>query len=397
MFYQTRLKSVSAGGAIDAAGKRLTFVGNNPAQVGDTVWTDGKIIFGHVTLRSTPLIIVERGGVPVAFADREGNYLFGYFTPNGDFKRVDFKDYNSGVIFNSDRDLVNFPSYYGTGADVNVLRPTSTIDIRVNRLQAVSSAVDSKGIPDGVYTLEVQFYPPHNPYAPYGPPPFKSFGASFVILRKNGQILQRINYEELELRILANISSQSDSQWASANTYYINTLLDDKGSVSFWKFFVHNCNDVGHGDQCDFVAFDLSGNLFLSQRNLNRGDIVQVPIQNDFSIEVSVDWPDAGLAPGAGPGTAPIFDLNGIFDSQHNLICKPPFSYTRLLMVERLRRGYLVGALGSDLYIVSKDGTQEKFDPGLPSKSYLLNFNLQKMRRIPHSNTKKISWEEPEY
>ena len=65
MYYQTKIKSLIAGGAIDTSGKRLQFIGNNPAQVGDMVWTDGRVIFGHTPIRGTPLMFTDEPKIPV--------------------------------------------------------------------------------------------------------------------------------------------------------------------------------------------------------------------------------------------------------------------------------------------------------------------------------------------
>lgn len=80
MFYQTKLRNVNGASATDVNGKHLKFVGFNPAQAGDTVWTDGKVIFGHIPCRSTP-VLDTLNGIPVL-----GNKLRGYFKKNGKFK-----------------------------------------------------------------------------------------------------------------------------------------------------------------------------------------------------------------------------------------------------------------------------------------------------------------------
>ena len=74
---------------VDAQGKKLQFMGNKFCKVGDTIWTDGKIIFGHTPIRGTPLIMPNvEGGIPVV-ADEitENKYTCGYFTLAGNFKR----------------------------------------------------------------------------------------------------------------------------------------------------------------------------------------------------------------------------------------------------------------------------------------------------------------------
>ncbi len=79
------------GCVIDAQGKRLQVMGNKLCQVGDKIWTDGKVIFGHTPLRSTPLVLPNiESGIPVV-ADEiksgENKYTCGYFTKAGVFKK----------------------------------------------------------------------------------------------------------------------------------------------------------------------------------------------------------------------------------------------------------------------------------------------------------------------
>ena len=90
MYYQTTVKNFSGGYVIDAQGKRLQVIGNKLCNIGDKIWTDGKIIFGHTPLRSTPLITPNvESGIPVV-ADEiksgENKYTCGYFTKSGVFK-----------------------------------------------------------------------------------------------------------------------------------------------------------------------------------------------------------------------------------------------------------------------------------------------------------------------
>lgn len=82
MFYSTTIKSVGYGGALDIYGNWLTFIGYLPVQVGDTVFTDGTVIFGNVPPRSSVTnIALEASGIPVLCAN-----LRGYFNKHGVFK-----------------------------------------------------------------------------------------------------------------------------------------------------------------------------------------------------------------------------------------------------------------------------------------------------------------------
>ena len=83
--YQTILRNVYGGMAIGANGERLQFIGNFPAKAGDSVWTDGNIIFGHIPQKasSIPYIPIAKSGIPVLLDDRQG-----YFSTGGSW--VDF-------------------------------------------------------------------------------------------------------------------------------------------------------------------------------------------------------------------------------------------------------------------------------------------------------------------
>lgn len=76
-YYKTQIKNVGTGYAIDISGKRLSFIGNYPCQAGDTVWTDGSVIFGNISNKSQNIIFDVQSGIPV-LADN----LRGYFDKN---------------------------------------------------------------------------------------------------------------------------------------------------------------------------------------------------------------------------------------------------------------------------------------------------------------------------
>ena len=82
MFYATKIQSVGYGYATDIHGKSLSFIGVLPVKAGDTVYTDGNIIFGHVPPRGAPAVFDELSGIPVLADD-----LRGYFTLQGVYKK----------------------------------------------------------------------------------------------------------------------------------------------------------------------------------------------------------------------------------------------------------------------------------------------------------------------
>lgn len=81
MFYQTQIKSLFGGGAVDTEGKRLIFIGYLPVKEGDTVYTDGTVIFGNAPPRGMPTIVDTPSGVPVL-----GDDLRGYFDKHARFR-----------------------------------------------------------------------------------------------------------------------------------------------------------------------------------------------------------------------------------------------------------------------------------------------------------------------
>lgn len=82
MFYATKIQSVSNGVAVDEHGRTLRFIGFLNVKAGDTVYTDGRVIFGNVKPKGGSDVVDEPGGIP-ALADN----LRGYFTKNGRYCR----------------------------------------------------------------------------------------------------------------------------------------------------------------------------------------------------------------------------------------------------------------------------------------------------------------------
>lgn len=73
---QVTVQSVGIGGVVDENGRSLKVIGNMPIQPGDTVWTDGRIVYGHRPVRPNVKPFVREGGVPFFLGDdREGGYI----------------------------------------------------------------------------------------------------------------------------------------------------------------------------------------------------------------------------------------------------------------------------------------------------------------------------------
>lgn len=77
--YRTRLTSLSPPRG--ERGELLTFIGDFPVVVGDTVWTDGKVIYGHFPRYDVPVLSITIGGVPVQ--PLSVSFESGYFTRAG--------------------------------------------------------------------------------------------------------------------------------------------------------------------------------------------------------------------------------------------------------------------------------------------------------------------------
>lgn len=88
MFYATKIKSVLNGAAVDVNGKRLSFIGYLPVKPGDTVFTDGNVIFGNAPPKGSPAVFDNPSGIPV-LADKstDDKDLRGYSDLRGKFKK----------------------------------------------------------------------------------------------------------------------------------------------------------------------------------------------------------------------------------------------------------------------------------------------------------------------
>lgn len=63
---QVVVRSVGVGGVVDDNGRSLRVIGNMPIKPGDTVWTDGRIVYGHRPVRPNVKPVIEAMMYPYA-------------------------------------------------------------------------------------------------------------------------------------------------------------------------------------------------------------------------------------------------------------------------------------------------------------------------------------------
>ena len=70
--YKARVDAVN-GTKVRAGGKWLTCIGNKPVKVGDSVWTDGRCIYGNDEECQTPIVITPNyEGIPILVENNKG-------------------------------------------------------------------------------------------------------------------------------------------------------------------------------------------------------------------------------------------------------------------------------------------------------------------------------------
>lgn len=63
---QVVVRSVGVGGVVDDNGRNLRVIGNMPIKPGDTVWTDGRIVYGHRPVRPNVKPVINETMYPYA-------------------------------------------------------------------------------------------------------------------------------------------------------------------------------------------------------------------------------------------------------------------------------------------------------------------------------------------
>lgn len=83
--YTTRVTQSAGGAIIDENGRTLRPIGNLRINDGDSVWTDGKIVYGHVPVKPIVNLFYQRGGIPVCGLNGE---YYGMIYKNGRFESM---------------------------------------------------------------------------------------------------------------------------------------------------------------------------------------------------------------------------------------------------------------------------------------------------------------------
>lgn len=98
----TKIRSVGAGFVTDENGRCLQVIGSLPIKAGDTVWTDGRIAYGHRPIRPSVKPVFDTSGIPVL-----GKNLDGYVSKEGKYKDNKWGVANNGNNFflNNENDI----------------------------------------------------------------------------------------------------------------------------------------------------------------------------------------------------------------------------------------------------------------------------------------------------
>ncbi len=186
MFYRTQIKSVTTYGAVDMAGRPLSFIGYLPVKAGDWVYTDGRVIFGNVPPRGSAVTFSdEPSGVPVLGNEE----LSGYFSKSGRFKKYSIAQ---------DDWIVNSDEKFAHGAEF--IDETKVIDAGFS--ERGEKLVATNGFYRDSRTLKTNFFIctfDYRTWYRYGDPPYVWFAdiynykqilgsESFLNEYKNAQI-----------------------------------------------------------------------------------------------------------------------------------------------------------------------------------------------------------------
>ena len=163
----TTVASVGDGAITDANGCRLQMIGNLPVQPGDTVWTDGHIVYGHRPVRPSVKPLAQQGGIP--FACTGEDRPFGYILRNGrvillsEMEQDD--DYTIYMIHNwlyTDPSKLYYEYFYahGVGTDFYLdifCTPQSVFTAEYDRLDAPFRGMPYTSMKENVWGIETEY------------------------------------------------------------------------------------------------------------------------------------------------------------------------------------------------------------------------------------------------
>ena len=101
-FYPITVAAVGQGAIRGSDGKTLTCIGSMPVQVGDTVYTDGRVVYGHAPIKASGAIFqAPENLIPffVMFASWELYEWYGVagYTKSGQLRKNN-KTLNNDII-----------------------------------------------------------------------------------------------------------------------------------------------------------------------------------------------------------------------------------------------------------------------------------------------------------
>ena len=168
--YKARVESVN-GTKVRAGGKWLTCIGNKPVKVGDSVWTDGRCVYGNNEDCQSPIVITkEELEIPILF---EYNHAYTYNKKLQDCTSEIKKRY--GIFINNRRKTYSSNS-------------TKIVDVNVNDL-------------GNLYTLS-----------------YKSLSKGILItIKKENQIISTLDTSDLSYQIQNDAEKSASNNAASYN------------------------------------------------------------------------------------------------------------------------------------------------------------------------------------
>ena len=385
MFYKTQISKVGIGYAVDVFGKRLSFIGNYPCRAGDTVWTDGRVIFGNFSVKSAPVFFPPvTGGIPVImgfFNNRNG----GYFDKNGNFKNyhIAFSDDDNFVVNNGNYFLHGFSDapFVDISDDGNLLSAIvvqnylykqeyySDIEYRDCKITIQKSNKAIANITASFRSLcdKTEDFVQQGIVRAVTFLPNDDFQILFTVINSAYSVATRDHWSREPILIIEqNYQHLIEIAAKYPAVYRWEPVEEDYGEYSLVGYFwTHYFKE--YGDEQNATPYEVNFVIYDSKKGFSVcEDSFFFPLQNDFSIHYT--------------RTSKLkFNVDGIFyqDSKTNIPTDilNPLTGSRYPLVAKLNDGYLVGYRFDALYKI-KNGSAESVGV------YLHNHCLRQLKDI---------------
>lgn len=400
MFYKTKVKSIFPGGIIDAHNKRLVFVGNKLARVGDLVWTDGSVVLGHTPIRGGGAFFDSpTAGVPVLCDN-----LQGYFDMQGKFHSAKLPV--SWCFVNDDKCYYQLPEPTGSPAPLQIEGMTFQRAPTLNEYYLDAEiATDDEGKTDGIRYAVNKFDRYYGLYVNHSRTTLKvfkngekdeTFTSRIAEFQKvwfsGGSCLNFIYLEKQNVRgyfrdyeqtgYTPHTLNANGIRVSPSHTYYRFALYGfDKTTI--YKLPVERTFDwVGSYYQYhDSGEYAGSWQAVLDKivtLSISAAATVKIPLQDGYALHFSTEDQPAEIISNISETT-----LQGnIFDERGKAILYgfPIYNaYRSIRSVTKLKNGCLVGTTKNELWKYSKKGGLTLVGTGLK------NFRLRKMRNPLHA------------